>query len=475
MAKRPEHKEEKTRTAGKKREDFLAWYQMLFDSDKLRTLFRKHGPRRGPKSKKLSVSALLMGLCWHFLSGPGTLAAHIAMLLDLVISESNLSQRRQALKPELISGWLRLGLKPLADKIKHPQSFWKGLRLVAVDGTQFSGSNTPGVVRQFGKALSRRYEAAFAKVPAVVMVELGVHNPLALEMGMEGESELELAKRLLPQLPQGSLLLADRLYGTQATVAAVKAECERKGGHLLIRVRKNLKGKVVKRFEDGSEILEIEVGDTGKRQGKNKRGKGKRQGKKQSIQVRQVRVRVSRPGRKAEELRLWTNLSVEQGSALELAQLYAQRWQQEVYYRNVKLHLRGSELLQSGTVQTCGQELAALVIASALVARMRVECAGEEPEMPVLNISFVKLLGLVRTLWTTLALGHDLLSEKQIKALYERFWKVALLQCTKRSKKGRSYPRQVRQPVKAWPRKIQNEFHQGQIHFELLASSSQKP
>ncbi|MDR1280445.1 MAG: hypothetical protein LBK99_06450, partial [Opitutaceae bacterium] len=76
-------------------------------------------------------------------------------------------------------------------------------------------------------------------------------------------------------------------------------------------------------------------------------------GIKRRFRIRQIRVRVSRPGRETEELRLWTTLGLEQGSALELAQLYAQRWQHEVYYRNVKLQLRGSELLQSGTPVTC--------------------------------------------------------------------------------------------------------------------------
>jgi hypothetical protein len=175
------------------------------------------------------------------------------------------------------------------------------------------------VIGQFGKAASRRYEAAFAKVPAVVLVELGLHNPLALQMGMEGESELELAGRVLKQLPADSLLLADRLYGTQATVSAVMEECAGKGSELLIRVRKNLKGKVIRPLKDGSEVLEV-----------IERTPGNVHGIKRRFQIRQIRVRVSRPGRKTEELRLWTPLGLEQGSALELAQLYAQRWQHEV-------------------------------------------------------------------------------------------------------------------------------------------------
>jgi len=50
----------------------------------------------------------------------------------------------------------------------------------------------------------------------VVLVELGVHNPLAAEIGVDGEGEMTLAKRLLSRLPANSLLIADRWYGVGA-------------------------------------------------------------------------------------------------------------------------------------------------------------------------------------------------------------------------------------------------------------------
>ena len=46
---------------------------------------------------------------------------------------------------------LRLGLRPLAEAAAQPDAFWRGGRLVALDGTQFSLTNTPQV-----KAATRR-------------------------------------------------------------------------------------------------------------------------------------------------------------------------------------------------------------------------------------------------------------------------------------------------------------------------------
>ena len=55
------------------------------------------------------------------------------------------------------------------------------------------------------KARSRRGRAAFPKVGVAVMVELGLHNPLAAALGAEGESEMVQAKRVLSAQPEQSL------------------------------------------------------------------------------------------------------------------------------------------------------------------------------------------------------------------------------------------------------------------------------
>lgn len=146
--------------------------------------------------------------------------------------------------------------------------------------------------------------------------------------------------------------------------------------------------------------------------------------------------------------------------------MYAQRWQHELYYRQMKVDLRGGELLQSHTPETAAQEVAALVVASALLAQARARAAGEA--VPVLQISFVKLLSLVRSLWLTLDLGGDLLTARQQQALLVRFWAHARRLLTPRRRLPRSCPREVRQPVRGWPRKTRNQSWQGPLAFKLI-------
>lgn len=429
---------------------------MQVDPARLRALCRRHAPRRGPGSA-VSLPQLLMALVHHFLSGPGTLAEHLARLLGVHRADATLAERRAVLPWALFAELLQAGLRPRAQKRKHPQAFWRGWRLLALDGTTFSVSNTPQLTGAFAKAASRRLRAAFAKLNAVVLLEVGLHNPLALALGRHGESEWALALGRLAQLPNGALLLADRLYGCAAALAQVQARCTAVGSPYLIRVRKNLQARVVQRLADGSTLLEVAVRDP-----KNPRRVV------QPLRVREVRIRVRRAGRGAEELRLWTSLlDPKKAPALELAQLYAQRWQHELYYREMKVELRGGELLQSHTAETAAQEVAALVVATALVAQARAEAAGGA--VPVLQVSFVKLLTLVRSLWLTLQLGGDLLSARQQQALVARFWAQARTLLTRRRRLPRSCPRVVRQPVRGWPRKTRNQSWHGPLSFHILA------
>src|SRR5262249_61475815 len=92
--------------------------------------------------------------------------------------------------------------------------------------------------RQIGatveKPRTRRGRAAFAKLTTAVLLERGLHNPLAAGIGRHGESEWALAQRLLAQLPPRALLLGDRLYGVAAFLVPARPACARVAGHFLV-------------------------------------------------------------------------------------------------------------------------------------------------------------------------------------------------------------------------------------------------
>lgn len=440
------------------REDIHGFFAALFAliaPSRFERLAEYRNSKRG-RPAELPLPDLLAALLFHFLCGAGTASEHMFQLLGRRLCDSAIAERRSVLPWALWEHWLRQGLRARAHRRRHPEAFYRGWRLAAIDGTQFSVSNTPETLGQLAKASSRRAKAAFAKITACVLLEIGLHNPLAAAIGHAGQSEWQLSAQLLAQLAKGCLLLADRLYGCAAFAALALDRCHLVGSHFLIRARSNIKGTVRRRFRDGSRLVELPVRDPKTRRVLR------------TIQVREIWARVQRKGWRSEPVRLWTSLlDPSVAPAGELVELYSQRWEQELYFRQLKLQLRRTELLQSHTVTTAAQEIALLILASALVAQERTSAAAGW--VPILSVSFVKVLELLRPLWLVLAIAGDILSEKQQREITERFY-LHMLLCQVQERRPRSCPRKVRQPVGKWPRLLNTQSWEGPLTFSILRS-----
>lgn len=275
-----------------------------------------------------------------------------------------------------------------ANETLYYETFWhitlgmRNKRSIPVGTVQGSVQPTDPMVFHIckvRKARSRRGRAAFPKVGATVMVELGLHNPLAAALGAKGESEMVLAKRVLAAQPKKGLLLSDRYYGVAELLVGSSAEAER---HFRVRVKTKLKRRFLEAYADGSALVEI------------RSKQGTRLG-------REIIGRVQRAGRGASTtVRFWTSLlDWRRHPAAELLALYARRWEQEVSYKELKVDTRSTPCLQTHTPLTAMQEIAALILAYAVLVDYRVEAASVG-EVGVLRI----ILG---------AIGHAVLRAVQ--------------------------------------------------------------
>jgi hypothetical protein len=412
-------------------------------------------PRRRGRKPRVPVEQLLPALTFHVLQNAGTLAEHFSQLFDGSLADSSWADRRARLPWEIFAELMRRVLRPRAQR-RQREAFWRGWRLTALDGTQFSLPNTPQITATTQKARTRRGRAAFAKITTTVLVELGAHNPLAAAIGRGGESEWALALSLLAQLPKRALILADRLYGCAAFAGPLLAACERVGSHFLLRARRDIKAPRITRLADGSRLVRVAVHPPHNRHRIL-----------HWLEVREIRVRVGRPGHRPHELRLWTSLvDVRTAPALELAQLYAQRWEHELYFRELKRQVRKTDLLQSHTVETAAQEIAALILVSALLAAERVRAAGGR--LPVVRVSFAKILELcVKPMWLWLELGDGVLTDHQLTQIMKRGYQRMRRYVTP-PRRARSCPRAVRQPIQAWPRLRHTQSIKGTMNFRLV-------
>ena len=412
-------------------------------------------PRRRGRPPRVPLTHLLPALTFHVMQDTGTLADHLFQLFREPLADSSWSDRRLRLPWEIFADLLRRALRPRAIRRQHRAAFWRGWRLVALDGTQFSLTNTPQITATLEKARTRRGRAAFAKITAAVLLELGLHNPLAAAIGRKGESEWAMAQRLLAQLPKGALLLGDRLYGVTAFVVQAQTACARVGSQFLLRASRSVKPRLIRRLGDGSRLVRLAV-----------RARNHPTRIVEWLEVREIRVQVGRAGHRSRELRLWTSLvAPADAPALELARLYAHRWEHELYFREVKRQVRKTDLLQSHTVETGAQEIAALVLVSALLATERLNAANGA--VPVLRVSFGQVLNIVRGMWLFFGPFNDLVDDRLKDRVVQRAYTLMRRSLTDQ-RRSRSCPRAVRQTVKAWPRLLQTQSVEGPFHFKLV-------
>lgn len=423
---------------------FKSLFRQVLSYQFIYGLLRAWGVRRR-RPPLISADELICGLVFHAVAGKGTLAQHVKQLTGKNITDGALAQRRALLPLDIFQGMMSAALKAKADPTQHPDAFYQGLRLCGIDGSTFSVTNTPQVKEQMRKARSRRGRAAFPKVGVAVLVELGLHNPLAAALGAEGESEMVLAKRLVSAQPARSVLISDRYYGIAALLVDLPAAEQR---HFLVRVRSNLKRRLLQVYPDGSALVEIRSG-------------------KQTRLVREIVARVQRGGGGAfTTVRLWTSLlDWKRYPAPELVALYGRRWEQEIFYKELKVDMRSTPYLQSHTPLTAMQEIAALILAYAVLVDYRLT-AAKVGEVGVLRISFLKTFQMIQGLWQFLEVSSDLLGPDEVRLVVRRTLRqIAEFAIPKRRK--RSCPRALRQPVSSWPRLRKNTYRHGPVQYTV--------
>ena len=242
--------------------------------------------------------------------------------------------------------------------------------------------------------------------------------------------------------------MLDRLYGSAPVLHTLQQQCVQSGSHFLVRVRSKLAVQVLRCHSDGSADVQVSLRDKQRPRQEVAR-----------LMVREVRGQVwSRAQKQWVSVRLWTSLGAKQAKAKELIAAYAQRWEQELFYRELKLELRGGDLVASHSAENAAQELLAMLIASRLIAEERLAAAAESEEEEVSQagvrrISFTKCRIHMLGLWITLEAGRDILSEQQEEALIDAV-RAQIAREALPKRRSRTCERKVRQPVKKWPRML---------------------
>jgi hypothetical protein len=305
--------------------------------------------------------------------------------LEVTIAKSSISEMRGKIGYAPLQSLVTRACLPLADTKRHPDAFYAGLRLVAIDGSNLEVPDEPDNIKAFGYPGSRTGHAGYPQAQCAILVECASHAILAANLGAYRESEWAICKPLLASMDASMLCLADRGFNGYAHWAAAQAS----GAQLLWRCANNRKLPVAEELDDGSYLSVIYPGGTN--------SKKQRQASTDGITVRVIDYALPHAAGAPPRYRLLTTLLDEKTApALELAALYHQRWEVEAVFDELKTHLlQKRRVLRSKTADLVRQEFYGWVLAHYAV-RWLMHQAAPAHRLPQRSLSFTANVQLFR-------------------------------------------------------------------------------
>jgi len=262
----------------------------------------------------------------------------------VIPSKSGISQARTRLGAAPLERLYREVVGPVAQE-GTPGAWYRGWRVMSLDGTTLDVGDTAANVRAFGRPGSARganATGAFPQLRLVGLLENGTHAICGAELGAYRTSEVTVAAAVVPRLTREMLCLADRgLLGFDLWRQAAAT-----GAALLWRAGMTFTLPILERFPDGSYRSALRWNSFCTSADRT------------PLPVRVLEYTLPGvPTADASYRLVTTVLEPDRAPAAELAALYHERWEMETAFDEFKTHLRGGQrVLRSKTPELVRQE-----------------------------------------------------------------------------------------------------------------------
>lgn len=305
--------------------------------------------------------------------------------LDKVITACPCASSLSRARRRLGTAPLRRLFGVLAGPVATPAqrcAFYRGRRLVALDGTTQCVPDEPAVTWHFPKHIGEVKEFGYPLTRLVALVECGTRAIIDAVFGPDRIGELSYAHRLLTSLDASMLLLADAYYDAVDFLNAVSET----GADFLLRSTRKRNPTNRRPLPDGSYLTFI-------RSQHYRAGRG--YGQRLEVRIIEAWITITlEDGTSRTELwRLITSLlDADRYPALELLKLYHRRWEAETCYFSLKSTILDGRILRSRTVPGIEQELYALLTVYQALIRTADDLTVAVADLPLYRISFTVLL-----------------------------------------------------------------------------------
>ena len=347
--------------------------------------------RSEQRNRSLPARAMAYFSIGMALHAEGSYEDVLALLTDGLAWSSGEDAPTLPSKSAIFQARARLGaapLKALFTKVAAPLGtegtpgvFLAGRRMMAIDGTCLDVADTIENAAFFGRrGVNKGEQSAFPQARVVAIAECGSHAIIDAAVGPCTTGENTLAAELIGRLRPGTLLLADRGFCGFPLWSKAAAT----GADLLWRGTSVMKPRRIESLADGSYLAEW-------------RPSGNAGRKAEPLVIRIIEYAIDDGRHNEETYRLFTTiLDPTDVSAEDLACAYAQRWEIESAFDELKTHQRGPRtVLRSKSPELVLQEIWGHLCCHYAIRTLMWEAADQSGVDPD-RVSFVAALRIAR-------------------------------------------------------------------------------
>ncbi len=300
------------------------------------------------------------------------------------VAKSSISEARDRLGEEPMA-WLFAETGKQWAAATAEENRWQGLSLYATDGTTLRVQDTEENRQAFCLPGSGRGQSGYPQVRVVALMAVRSHVLAAAAMGPccgKQTGEQSLARELWGLVPDHSVTIADKGFLDYGQLHALQISGSER--HWLVRAKKNLRWETVRELGAGDYLVQVKTSSTSRR------------GFPELPREFQCRAICYQADNGEPQWLLTSLLDDERYPALEIAQLYHERWEIELGYDEIKTHmLERQEALRSKRPVKVRQEIWGILLAYNLV-RMKMATVAAKLDLPSTRLSFTHTLRLVR-------------------------------------------------------------------------------